>query len=49
MVLVVLGAAASLLQPWPLKILVDNVLGDHPLPGFLDVGWGPSPTIAIRS
>ena len=40
-VLVFLGAAASLLQPWPLKILVDNVLGDHPLPGFLDRWLGP--------
>jgi ATP-binding cassette subfamily B protein len=39
--LVFLGAAASLLQPWPLKILVDNVLGDSPLPRFLDAWLGP--------
>jgi ATP-binding cassette subfamily B protein len=33
--LVFLGSAASLLQPWPLKILVDNVLGSQPLPSYL--------------
>ena len=39
--LVFLGAAASLLQPWPLKILVDNVLGSQPLPGYLSGILGP--------
>src|SRR5262245_31551536 len=40
-VIVFFGAASSLLQPWPLKILVDNVLGQHPLPSWL-AGWlGP--------
>ncbi len=28
----VLGALATLLAPWPLKLLVDNVLERHPLP-----------------
>jgi ATP-binding cassette subfamily B protein len=31
----VLAALAGLLAPWPLKILVDNVLGAHPLPPVL--------------
>jgi len=25
----------SLLVPWPMKLLIDNVLGDHPLPAIL--------------
>jgi ATP-binding cassette subfamily B protein len=31
----VLGAVVGLLTPWPLKILVDSVLGDAPPPAFL--------------
>jgi ATP-binding cassette, subfamily B, bacterial len=31
----VLAALAGLLAPWPLKILVDSVLGTHPLPPIL--------------
>jgi ATP-binding cassette subfamily B protein/subfamily B ATP-binding cassette protein MsbA len=39
-VLIVLAGLADLLAPWPLKILVDHVLGDHPLPGPLArMGW----------
>jgi ATP-binding cassette subfamily B protein/subfamily B ATP-binding cassette protein MsbA len=34
-VLIVLSALFSLLVPWPLKFLVDNVLGQEPLPPFL--------------
>ncbi len=30
------GAAVSLLEPWPIALLVDSVLGDHPFPGFLE-------------
>ena len=30
--LIVLGAASGLLTPWPLKVLVDNVLQSRPLP-----------------
>src|SRR5713101_1527391 len=32
---VVLMSAFDLLRPWPLKIVVDSVLGDHSLP----LGW----------
>ena len=31
----VFSTACALLQPWPMKILVDNVLGDRPMSGFL--------------
>ena len=34
---VVLVALASLLTPWPMKVLIDSVLGDHPLPAILNV------------
>jgi subfamily B ATP-binding cassette protein MsbA len=27
--------AMSIAAPWPLKIIIDNVVGKHPLPGFL--------------
>ena len=30
--------AADLLQPWPLKILFDNILAGQPLPPAID-GW----------
>lgn len=33
--LILLSSAAALLMPWPLKVLVDNVLEGHPLPPFL--------------
>ena len=32
-----LETAMSLLGPWPLKIIIDNVVGHHPLPEWL--GW----------
>ena len=32
---VVLVTLANLLAPWPMKVLIDSVLGDHPLPGIL--------------
>ena len=31
----VLMVGASLLEPWPLKVLIDSVLGDHPLPAWV--------------
>src|ERR1700712_3700339 len=31
-----LETAMSLLGPWPLKIIIDNVVGDHALPGWLE-------------
>jgi ATP-binding cassette subfamily B protein/subfamily B ATP-binding cassette protein MsbA len=39
-VLVILGGLAALLAPWPLKILIDSVLGDHPLPSILALLFG---------
>jgi ATP-binding cassette, subfamily B, bacterial len=40
-----LGVAVQLLQPWPLKVLVDNVLGDKPVPDGLGsvVSFLPGP------
>jgi ABC-type multidrug transport system fused ATPase/permease subunit len=34
-VLIVATGLAELLTPWPLKVLVDNVLGNQPLPSWL--------------
>src|SRR5206468_1476883 len=31
----ILASAAGLLAPWPVKILIDNVLGQDPLPEVL--------------
>jgi ATP-binding cassette, subfamily B, bacterial len=31
----VLAIGAELAQPWPLKLVVDSVLGDHPLPSWM--------------
>jgi ATP-binding cassette subfamily B protein/subfamily B ATP-binding cassette protein MsbA len=39
--LIVAASVADLLGPWPLKILVDNVLGDHPLPEWMVAIVGP--------
>ncbi|MBI2926363.1 MAG: ABC transporter ATP-binding protein, partial [Verrucomicrobia bacterium] len=33
--LLLLSTAANLLKPWPLALIVDGVLGDKPLPGWL--------------
>jgi ABC-type multidrug transport system fused ATPase/permease subunit len=35
-VVTIFSALAALLAPWPLKIVVDNVLGDQPLPARLE-------------
>ncbi len=37
--LTVLSALTGLLAPWPLKIVVDNVLGTQPLPAVLSFPW----------
>jgi ABC-type multidrug transport system fused ATPase/permease subunit len=37
----VLVSLLALLAPWPLKILFDNVIGDHPLPAILEPFLGP--------
>jgi ATP-binding cassette subfamily B protein/subfamily B ATP-binding cassette protein MsbA len=34
---------ASLLQPWPMKILVDNVIGGKPLPDIFQLNAPPPP------
>jgi len=34
--LVFVSAAVSLLQPWPIALLIDSALGDEPLPGPLE-------------
>lgn len=36
LIIIVLSSMASLLAPWPLKIIVDSVLGNHPLPPLLN-------------
>jgi ABC-type multidrug transport system fused ATPase/permease subunit len=45
---------ADLAQPWPLKVVLDNVLGHHPLPHFLDhfkdlLGSHKGGTIAVAA
>src|SRR5579871_183179 len=35
LVAMLIETAMSLLTPWPLKIIIDNVVGRHPLPGSL--------------
>ena len=34
-IITIASVAAGLLMPWPLKILVDNVLGSQPVPTIL--------------
>jgi ATP-binding cassette subfamily B protein len=41
LLLMLVGSAAVLLTPWPLKILIDNVLEKHPLHGWLAIVLGP--------
>src|SRR5262245_2545100 len=41
--LLLLGIGLNLLKPWPLALLVDNVLGGKPYPGWLPqhvLDWG---------
>lgn len=35
-VVLILGAGVALLEPWPMAVLIDSVLGDKPLPGPLE-------------
>src|ERR1700746_1292161 len=36
--LLLLGSSGvALLQPWPLKVVLDCVLGTHPVPGFIGI------------
>src|SRR5262249_35881193 len=39
---VVLISAAELLKPWPLKVVIDSVLGGHALPWAWAARWSPS-------
>ena len=39
---VLLVGAFEVLKPWPLKIVIDSVLGDRPLPFGWAPGWSPS-------
>jgi ABC-type multidrug transport system fused ATPase/permease subunit len=49
-VAMVAETVASLAAPWPLKIILDSVLGDTPLPEFLAplVGAAPSPMAILN-
>ena len=37
----VVQTATSLAAPWPLKIILDNVVGSHKLPWWLDEAMKP--------
>ncbi len=41
LIITLVVTAVSLLSPWPLKILLDNVLGKDPLPTILGLPLGP--------
>ncbi|HUI08539.1 MAG TPA: ABC transporter ATP-binding protein [Verrucomicrobiae bacterium] len=45
--LTLLSIAASLLQPWPLKIIVDSILGSVPMPPWLASFSSGKPTALI--
>ena len=50
----IIETLADLAQPWPLKVVLDNVLGHHPLPHFLDpfkdlLGAHKGGTIAVAA
>jgi ATP-binding cassette subfamily B protein/subfamily B ATP-binding cassette protein MsbA len=44
--LMLAGIAASLLLPWPMKIIVDSILGSQPLPAWLP-GEKPAALLAV--
>ena len=46
LVLTLFSIAASLLQPWPLKIIVDSILGSVPMPEFL-AGFADNKSAAL--
>lgn len=41
LVQVIFISALELLKPWPLKIIIDNILSDNPLPFGSDLNWSP--------
>lgn len=38
---VFLISTLEILKPWPLKIIIDNILSDNPLPFGLQLNWSP--------
>jgi len=46
LVLTLFSIAASLLQPWPLKVIVDSILGSAPMPSSL-VGYADNKPAAL--
>jgi ATP-binding cassette, subfamily B, bacterial len=46
MVAMVLAAAFSLAEPWPIAIAINSVLGNHSVPGFLTWLLGDNPGVA---
>ena len=52
--LTLLASALVALQPWPMKLLVDHVLGPKALPGWLQaafnsVGISPKPSLLLAT
>ena len=43
---VLLVSGLELLKPWPLKVVIDSVLGGHPLPGGWGAGWSTAAVLA---
>jgi ATP-binding cassette, subfamily B, bacterial len=46
MVAMVLAAVFALAEPWPIALVLNSVLGDHPVPGFLTFLLGDDPGVA---
>jgi ATP-binding cassette subfamily B protein/subfamily B ATP-binding cassette protein MsbA len=38
---VLIISALELLKPWPLKIIIDNIVNENPLPWEVTAGWSP--------
>jgi ATP-binding cassette, subfamily B, bacterial len=48
-ILLVLSTGVGLMKPWPLAFIVDSIIGDKPLPSWLNwtAGWGQSVLLAL--
>jgi ATP-binding cassette subfamily B protein len=46
MVAMVLAAAFALAEPWPIALVLNSVLSDHPVPGFITFLLGDDPGVA---
>jgi ATP-binding cassette subfamily B protein len=44
---VFLISALELLKPWPLKIIIDNILSDNPLPFGFHVDWSADTLLVV--